>query len=217
MEFYKTHIPINIILTSDETVCITATFNNKSERDVKPYAKLVQKVSYYAEGHYKYDSKSWNLMPVVNDGSLNTLKKDGYISWNGLNFVIPPVSPSISLPYMIEVSYYLEVGLDIPMAFDLSVYMPIVVGTIPFRGQPTVVTSQISPPGYQEMGATPWHGTGAQSGVQPTAPPIGFATPQGDVRFDDPPPSYFNSVFQAPPTISSDDHFDERAKDKKYQ
>ena len=55
-------------------------------------------------------------------------------SWEALLLKIPPgISPSITNCKLIRVEYYVRVGLSIQGALNLSVALPVIIGTVPLR------------------------------------------------------------------------------------
>lgn len=84
-------------------------------------------------------------------------------TWSGKMLKIPPVSPSILDCSIIRVEYSLMVYVDIPGAINLSLNLPLVIGTIPlhpFGSRTSSVSSQCS---------MSWLGMGLPE--RPEAPP----------------------------------------------
>ncbi|KAK7934132.1 hypothetical protein WMY93_005028 [Mugilogobius chulae] len=119
--------------TPGESIQIFAEIENCSSRMVVPKAAIYQTQTFYAKGKMKEMLK------------------------------IPPVSPSILDCSIIRVEYSLMVYVDIPGAINLSLNLPLVIGTIPlhpFGSRTSSVSSQCS---------MSWLGMGLPE--RPEAPP----------------------------------------------
>ena len=194
-------------------IAITAKFANNSSKEVKPYVKLKQTRIFRAQGRVRSTVQYFELEPLLPEKESETqLNETSSLSWDSKLFKMPHCFPSLNCG-IIEVVYYLEVGLDIPFAFDLSVYLPIVVGTVSTQSieTPAAVTAQPTAPPVSEggYGATvtnintaqqslsigwqgPWSGTGRQQGhgATPTAPPLPTVIPNINYA----PPSYYEAI-----------------------
>lgn len=72
------------------------------------------------------------------------IQPDRTAKWDAKLLKIPPVSPSISNCTLIKIEYFVKIFLDIPGAIDLSIDLPIVIGTVPLRHTADVATSTVT-------------------------------------------------------------------------
>ncbi|XP_024918104.1 multiple C2 and transmembrane domain-containing protein 1-like isoform X2 [Cynoglossus semilaevis] len=114
--------------TPGECIQIFADVENCSSRVVVPKAALYQNQTFFAKG------KGKQIQQLVSN-----LRGD----WEGKLLKIPPVSPSILDCPIIKVEYALVVYVDIPGGLNLSLSLPLVIGTIPLHAG-TSRTSSIS-------------------------------------------------------------------------
>ncbi|XP_055489328.1 arrestin domain-containing protein 3-like isoform X3 [Leucoraja erinacea] len=108
---------------------------------VVPKAAIYQTQTFYAKGKMK---EVKHLVANLRGESLSSGKSE---SWNGKLLKIPPVSPSIVDCTIIHVEYSLTVYVDIPGAMNLTLNLPLVIGTIPlhpFGSRTSSVSSQCS-------------------------------------------------------------------------
>ena len=206
-----------------DVVTIAANFQNNSSKKVKPYAKLQQRRIFRARGKTRTSNTSFNLIPLDgDDGQSHEIGEGGNSSWNGMRFRIPPCFPSLQCS-IIQVTYYIEVGLEIPLAFDLEVYLPVVIGTINnavHQVQPPAVMTDPSAPPPPYLGTispppvntvqpsssigwqAPWSGIGKQQsgGVLPSAPPLPSTYQDVNVA----PPSYFTAIMAEEKAVLGD-------------
>lgn len=143
--------------TPGESIQIFAEIENCSSRMVVPKAAIYQTQTFYAKGKMKEVKQ---LVANLRGESLSSGKTE---TWNGKMLKIPPVSPSILDCSIIRVEYSLMVYVDIPGAINLSLNLPLVIGTIPlhpFGSRTSSVSSQCS---------MSWLGMGLPE--RPEAPP----------------------------------------------
>ncbi|XP_051876183.1 arrestin domain-containing protein 3-like isoform X2 [Pristis pectinata] len=127
--------------TPGESIHIFAEIENCSSRMVVPKAAIYQTQTFYAKGKMK---EVKHLVANLRGESLSSGKTE---SWNGKLLKIPPVSPSIVDCSIIHVEYSLTVYVDIPGAMNLTLNLPLVIGTIPlhpFGSRTSSVSSQCS-------------------------------------------------------------------------
>ncbi|XP_070760284.1 arrestin domain-containing protein 3a isoform X2 [Enoplosus armatus] len=143
--------------TPGESIQIFAEIENCSSRMVVPKAAIYQTQTFYAKGKMKEVKQ---LVANLRGESLSSGKTE---TWSGKMLKIPPVSPSILDCSIIRVEYSLMVYVDIPGAINLSLNLPLVIGTIPlhpFGSRTSSVSSQCS---------MSWLGMGLPE--RPEAPP----------------------------------------------
>ncbi|XP_061753477.1 arrestin domain-containing protein 3a isoform X1 [Nerophis ophidion] len=143
--------------TPGESIQIFAEIENCSSRMVVPKAAIYQTQTFYAKGKMKEVKQ---LVANLRGESLSSGKTE---TWSGKMLKIPPVSPSILDCSIIRVEYSLMVYVDIPGAINLSLNLPLVIGTIPlhpFGSRTSSVSSQCS---------MSWLGLGLPE--RPEAPP----------------------------------------------
>ncbi|KAI2664429.1 Arrestin domain-containing protein 3 [Labeo rohita] len=127
--------------TPGESIQIFAEIENCSSRMVVPKAAIYQTQTFFAKGKMKEIKQ---LVANIRGESLSSGKTE---TWNGKMLKIPPVSPSILDCSIIRVEYSLMVYVDIPGAMNLSLNLPLVIGTIPlhpFGSRTSSVSSQCS-------------------------------------------------------------------------
>lgn len=110
---------------------------NCSSRVVVPKAALYQTQTFFAKG------KGKEIQQLVSNVRGDPLPQGKSQSWEGKLLKIPPVSPSILDCPIIKVEYALVVYVDIPGGLNLSLSLPLVIGTIPLHAC-TTRTSSIS-------------------------------------------------------------------------
>ncbi|XP_060063713.1 arrestin domain-containing protein 3-like [Ylistrum balloti] len=126
--------PISITARSDrrgycagESIAVSAEFDNHSSRTVIPYATLYQTQAFFASGKTRVRRTKFTVLtglPVAPGTRGN---------WESQLLKIPAVSPSIMNCCVMKVDYYIKVALHIPGAYNLTMHLPIVIGTVPFR------------------------------------------------------------------------------------
>ncbi|XP_068430374.1 arrestin domain-containing protein 3-like [Clinocottus analis] len=113
--------------TPGESIQIFAEVENCSSRVVVPKAALYQNQTFYAKG------KGKQIQQLVSNLRGDPLPQGKSQSWEGKLLKIPPVSPSILDCPIIRVEYALVVYVDVPGGLNLSLSLPLVIGTIPLH------------------------------------------------------------------------------------
>uniref|UniRef100_UPI00358F08D9 arrestin domain-containing protein 3 isoform X2 n=1 Tax=Myxine glutinosa TaxID=7769 RepID=UPI00358F08D9 len=111
-----------------ESIPIHAEIENCSSRPIVPKAAIYQTQIFCAKGKQK------PVRQLVTNLRGEPVPPGRTDVWNGRLLKIPPVSPSILVCSLIRVQYELLVYLDIPGALQLSLSLPLVVGTVPLHG-----------------------------------------------------------------------------------
>uniref|UniRef100_A0A8B9HTK0 Arrestin domain-containing protein 3 n=1 Tax=Astyanax mexicanus TaxID=7994 RepID=A0A8B9HTK0_ASTMX len=127
--------------TPGESIQIFAEIENCSSRVVVPKAAIYQTQTFFAKGKVKEIKQ---LIANVRGDPLPSGKTE---TWDGKMLKIPPISPSILDCGIIRVEYSLTVYVDIPRAVNLSLNLPLVIGTIPlhsFGSRTSSISSQYS-------------------------------------------------------------------------
>uniref|UniRef100_A0A8C1CNJ1 Arrestin domain-containing protein 3 n=1 Tax=Cyprinus carpio carpio TaxID=630221 RepID=A0A8C1CNJ1_CYPCA len=148
--------------TPGESIQIVAEIENCSSRVVVPKAAIYQTQTFFAKGKVK------EIKQLVANLRGDPLPSGKTETWDGKMLKIPPISPSILDCSIIHVEYSLMVYVDIPRAVNLTLNLPLVIGTIPFHSfgsRTSSVSSQCSmamswlglperpeaPPSYSEI------------------------------------------------------------------
>uniref|UniRef100_A0A673LT31 Arrestin domain-containing protein 3 n=1 Tax=Sinocyclocheilus rhinocerous TaxID=307959 RepID=A0A673LT31_9TELE len=148
--------------TPGESIQIFAEIENCSSRVVVPKAAIYQTQTFFAKGKVK------EIKQLVANLRGDPLPSGKTKTWDGKMLKIPPISPSILDCSIIHVEYSLMVYVDIPRAVNLTLNLPLVIGTIPlhsFGSRTSSVSSQCSmamswlglperpeaPPSYSEI------------------------------------------------------------------
>ncbi|XP_060553147.1 arrestin domain-containing protein 3-like isoform X2 [Ruditapes philippinarum] len=164
-----------------ESICCNAEINEGTGRGVhSSKVKLMMKTTYRTHGGSK--TKQTTEVARLEHGSITPGGSD---IWSGERIQVPPVPPSF-LPYcnIIEIDYYVVLAVDVSdTPFDLTLELPVVIGSIPLQS----VVSQYMP--QMQPGTI-------------TNQPMGFSAP---VNFDLPPPAYHECVFGKVDTTDDDD------------
>lgn len=153
--------------TPGESIQIFAEVENCSSRVVVPKAALYQTQTFIAKG------KGKQIQQLVSNLRGDPLAQGKSQSWEGKQLKIPPVSPSIIDCPIIRVEYALVVYVDIPGGLNLSLSLPLVIGTIPlhsFSSRTSSISSQCSdtswlglperpeaPPSYSDLAVSEEH------------------------------------------------------------
>lgn len=155
-----------------ESIAITADFENLSTRTVIPRATLHQTQTFVAGGKSRSRHNKFTIVtgPAIQPGRT--------ASWDSQLLKIPAVSPSIINCSLIRVDYSVRITLQIPGAYNLSVDLPIIIGTVPYRTRT----------GYTEFEAL----REARMALLTPAPPYReLETPPPPLE---PPPSYMECI-----------------------
>ncbi|CAG2167073.1 unnamed protein product, partial [Oppiella nova] len=111
-----------------ESISITAEFENHSRRAIIPHATLYQSQTFLASGKSRCRRFKFTIVTGL------AIQPRRTANWDSQLLKIPAVSPSIVNCSLIKVEYAVRITLQIPLiAYNLSVYLPIVVGTVPLR------------------------------------------------------------------------------------
>jgi len=110
-----------------ETVMLSADFGNYSSRSIVPFARLHQVQTYFASGKSRVRETKFTALTGL------AVTPGNRASWNSQLLKIPAVSPSINNCCLLKVDYFIKVSLHIPGAYNVSLNLPIVIGTVPFR------------------------------------------------------------------------------------
>jgi len=139
-----------------EIILITANFDNKGSRKAVPQATLYQMQTFNANGKHIICNNKFNTII----GS--KINRNSSAQWNSKWLKIPAIPPSI-ISTLIRVEYYVKISMLIPGSYTLSCILPIIIGTVPFRGNSNhSVSFQIlpfqnsieyidAPPSYSEI------------------------------------------------------------------
>lgn len=100
-----------------------------------PKAALYQTQTFFAKG------KGKQIQQLVSNLRGDPLPQGKSQSWEGKLLKIPPVSPSILDCPIIRVEYALVVYVDVPGGLNLSLSLPLVIGTIPLHACATRTSS----------------------------------------------------------------------------
>lgn len=118
-----------------ESIAISAEFENHSSRTVIPYATLHQTQMFFANGKTRIRGTKFTVLTGL------PISPGSQASWDAQLVKIPAVSPSITNCCVIKVEYYVKVALHIPGAYNLSMHLPIIVGTVPYRRPPYLLSN----------------------------------------------------------------------------
>jgi len=173
-----------------ENIIVNGTFQNTTDKDLDPpKIKLVQEIDFKADG------ASWEDKNTICKWEDSRLLPASTVTWTDQPFFIPPLPPTMTTKKnVIQIKYYMEVEVDIPMALDPTIKLPITIGTVPFRGtygitkspnNYSIVPKQKFDDDYKkELGPTEfppsstfWDSVG-MSGEQPPPPEYAFAVGQ---------------------------------------
>lgn len=175
-----------------EQIYINATVDNQSTRDMKHIkAKLIQHVKYHASDDTKHETRTISRYdgPSIPQGTT--------LTWDNQPFHVPCLPPTIQTCRVIQVWYVVKLEVDIPMGFDPEIYLPITLGTIPFRPKFGMQQSyQLVQNQFIGEEFANWQALGPP----PTAPP-----PPAQFFTGMPPPSYGVSVGQQNINIADGD------------
>ncbi|XP_054153468.1 arrestin domain-containing protein 3-like [Oppia nitens] len=131
-----------------ESISITAEFENHSRRTVIPHATLYQSQTFLAGGKSRCRRFKFTIVTGL------AIQPRRTANWDAQLLKIPAVSPSIINCSLIKVEYAVRITLQIPLiGYNLSVYLPIIVGTVPLRAQSS--NSQLMRPSEVRMSFYP--------------------------------------------------------------
>ena len=133
--------PIAMTVTTDrgaycsgESIAITVVTENFSNRRLEyVQANLKQTIRFH--GKPTYDGRA---VLNLNDSTKNITKViqtiRGAVDWHNKQMPIPITVPTITSNQVLQVSYSLDILLSIQHASNLNIEIPIVIGTIPYKG-----------------------------------------------------------------------------------
>ncbi|KAI1296545.1 Arrestin domain-containing protein 3 [Halotydeus destructor] len=113
-----------------ESIAITADFENHSNRTVIPQASLHQTQTFVAGGKYRSRKFKFTVVSGI------AIQPGRTTNWDSQLLKIPAVSPSIVNCCLIKVEYFVRMTLAITGGHNLSLDLPIIVGTVPLRTRP---------------------------------------------------------------------------------
>lgn len=113
-----------------ESIAITADFENHSSRTIIPHATLHQTQTFLAGGKSRSRRCKFTIVTGL------AIQPGRTANWDAQLLKIPAVSPSIINCCLIRVDYAVRITLQIPGAYNLSVDLPVVIGTVPLRTRP---------------------------------------------------------------------------------
>lgn len=164
--------------TPGESIQIFAEVENCSSRVVVPKAALYQTQTFFAKG------KGKQIQQLVSNLRGDSLAQGKSQSWEGKLLKIPPISPSILDCPIIRVEYALVVYVDIPGGLNLSLTLPLVIGTIPLHplsSRSSSISSQCrnsawrgllerpeAPPSYRDLAVSEEQRQGCLQGCERT-------------------------------------------------
>ncbi|XP_013791439.1 arrestin domain-containing protein 3-like, partial [Limulus polyphemus] len=163
-----------------ESIAITADFENLSSRIIIPHATLHQTQTFAAGGKSRFRHSKFTIVTGL------AIQPGRTANWDFQLLKIPAVSPSIINNCLIRVDYAVRITLQIPGAYNLSVNLPIVIGTVPLRTRPpnyrTLLSALEAFPRINDLGLT----------FYPVAPP--YSEVDMSLLHDEPPPTYAECV-----------------------
>ena len=119
-----------------ENIAVSVKVENQSTKEVSAIqVVLVQSVIYSGLGLFR-NRRSYSSHDTVQkiEGSRIPAGKTGY--WNNGLLPVPIVPPTTDGNHIITLSYAVHVVLDFHKASNLSLQIPVSIGSIPFRQQP---------------------------------------------------------------------------------
>ncbi|GBM66511.1 Arrestin domain-containing protein 3 [Araneus ventricosus] len=110
-----------------ESIAITADFENLSSRTIIPHATLHQTQTFLAGGKSRTRHSKYTIVTGL------AIQPGRTTSWDAQLLKIPAVTPSIINCCLIRVDYAVRISLQIPGAYNLSMDLPVLIGTVPLR------------------------------------------------------------------------------------
>lgn len=112
-----------------ECILLNGKFVNNLDKDLDNVkAKLMQEIRFKAEDG---EEQSETIKISKLKGS-EMEKEGGTATWENQHFYVPTLPPTMSTKKnIIQIRYWVEIEIDIPMAFDPTIHLPITIGTIP--------------------------------------------------------------------------------------
>ncbi|XP_072137329.1 arrestin domain-containing protein 3-like [Mobula birostris] len=108
-----------------ETIQVFAEIENHSSRKVNPTAAIFKTITYHAKSKTKTSSE---LVTKIQGEAVLARQKDSRIT---MLLKIPEVPPTLMYCTIIQMEYSIQVSVEIPIATNLTVNLPIVIGTLP--------------------------------------------------------------------------------------
>lgn len=125
-----------------ESIAVSVTIENYGNKRKAQIVQAVLKQTVTYHGKPTYDDQVVNYLPPKSSSCSKVIRKiEGCADWYNKLLPIPVTVPTISSCHVIEVSYTLEVSLLHRHA--LHVEIPIVIGTIPFKGLPESMATHL--------------------------------------------------------------------------
>ncbi|GFY53667.1 arrestin domain-containing protein 3 [Trichonephila inaurata madagascariensis] len=124
-----------------ESIAITADFENLSSRTIIPHATLHQTQTFLAGGKSRTRHSKYTIVTGL------AIQPGRTMSWDAQLLKIPAVTPSIINCCLIRVDYAVRISLQIPGAYNLSMDLPVLIGTVPLQNP---IYYQPAPP-YSEL------------------------------------------------------------------
>ncbi|XP_072372370.1 arrestin domain-containing protein 3-like isoform X2 [Scyliorhinus torazame] len=158
--------------TSGESIRIFAEIENHSSRKVVPAASIYKTQTFHAGGKKK---RSTELVTKLKGEPVLAGRTD---SWNGMELKIPPVPPTLMNCSIIQMEYSLMVYLEISSSLNLTLDLPIVIGTIPLHSFSSEATNFNTQYGmnYNSLNDTLPEGPQGKSDLLFTNQNLGFQT-----------------------------------------
>lgn len=125
---YTVDLPRNGFCINGDHIPLSVVVDNGSSRQITLRAEITRLVTYYAQGHRRYDR---NVIQLVESEPI--LPRTTH-TWTTANFVVPGVEPSISTSHIIFLEYAIKVSAVIPYSINPSVTVPVILGNVPFQG-----------------------------------------------------------------------------------
>ena len=60
------------------------------------------------------------------------IPEGGSMDWKSQPLLVPPLPPTMSSSKYININYLVRLSVDVPMAFDLELKLPVTIGTVPY-------------------------------------------------------------------------------------
>ena len=127
-----------------EKIFITAQVENRTKRDMPALkAKLMKMVKYHGKCSKQYNFGPAHSIPFYDTIAIVTgdaILQGSTSAWVNTEMTIPQTPPTILNSLVVHVDYFLRLEVNVPWGSNLELDLPIVVGTIPFRGTYTSIS-----------------------------------------------------------------------------
>ncbi|XP_033100736.1 arrestin domain-containing protein 3-like [Anneissia japonica] len=107
-----------------ESLIYSGEIMNSSKKKAKP------SISFHQKSTYTREEKSKVIDKVVAAEDLQTVNKQDTQNWTNFALQMPPIPPSFKCK-SIEVEYYLKLSLKVSRSKEISVCIPVLIGTVP--------------------------------------------------------------------------------------